>query len=231
MKTAIGYFPHDFNSRNDDRILELREKHGPSGYAFFFMLCEIMAENDDGSLDLDRVGGYSISMAITKDDLLGFIDDCIRLKLLVPGSAANKLTSQRMQSHKQSREAMSKGARNRAAKQATQTPAPIVKPTRVPLLETDGSPRQQLEQNNAITLETFKVQFKADLNKVNATWEEVLDKWSTSMMATNDDYPTDDQQRYKQLQSTLRRYILSWISNGTNKTKTSTSTLERELRG
>jgi hypothetical protein len=243
MKTAIGYFPHDFNSRNDERILELREKHGPAGYAWFFMLCEIMAENDDGSLDIDRAGGYSISMAITKAQLSAFLDDCKALKLLVPGPTPNKLTSQRMQAHKSSREAMARGARNRANRSAkvtasTQEPQTDHQPTRVPilgrklaLLEFPETPRSQIERCKPMELETFKIQFNADILKAGSSWEEILDKWETSLMSTNDEYPIDDNQRHKQLIATLRRYILSWISNSRKGTKPTTENTEKHLAG
>lgn len=222
MKTAIGYFPHDFNSRNDDRILELRQKYGPAGYAWFFMLCEIMAENDDGCLDLDRAGGYSISMAITKDELEAFLKDCRDLKLLIPGPTPRKITSSRMQAHKEARKKMSAGAKNKkpvAQKPQPQDPVPVHQETRTkkPLLEFDHSPRVQVETNKAIDIQAFKMQFNAEILKTGASWEEIIEKWSISLMGTNDEFPLDNNQRYKQLMALLRRYILSWISNHNNK--------------
>jgi hypothetical protein len=240
MKTATGYFPHDFNSRNDDRILELREKYGPAGYAWFFMLCEIMAENEDGCLDLDRLGGYSISMAISKAELEGFLGDCRAMKLLIPGPSPTKITSARMQEHKEARAKMSAGARNRTkAKPATPAQPAVSLPspgaqdhrTKKPLLEFDLSPRRQIEEGKVMDLEAFKMMFNGELIKTGASWDEVLDKWSTSLMGTNDEFPLDNNQRLKQFMALLRRYVLSWISNHKNSGPKQGQTPERILQG
>jgi hypothetical protein len=37
------YFPHDFNARNDERIIKLRIWHGMLGYGIYFALLEWLA--------------------------------------------------------------------------------------------------------------------------------------------------------------------------------------------
>ena len=36
-KTLSSYFPHDSNARNDERLVNVRMKHGPAGYGVYFM--------------------------------------------------------------------------------------------------------------------------------------------------------------------------------------------------
>jgi len=49
MKDAF-YFQHDYNARNDEKVLELRSNYGVEGYGLFWMLLESMAETDDGKI-------------------------------------------------------------------------------------------------------------------------------------------------------------------------------------
>lgn len=43
-----NYFRHDFNARNDDKVNDLIEKFGLSGYFYFFSLLELQATNCAG---------------------------------------------------------------------------------------------------------------------------------------------------------------------------------------
>ena len=47
MKESF-YFSHDYNARNDQKILMLRGKFGNEGYALFFYILETMAEESQG---------------------------------------------------------------------------------------------------------------------------------------------------------------------------------------
>ena len=53
MKDAY-YFSHDSNARNDQRILEIRMKHGMTGYGVYFGIIEILREQTDYSLHLNK---------------------------------------------------------------------------------------------------------------------------------------------------------------------------------
>ena len=52
MKDAY-YFSHDSNARHDPRIIKLRRQYGAEGYGVFFMLVEILREQDDYTLDFN----------------------------------------------------------------------------------------------------------------------------------------------------------------------------------
>jgi hypothetical protein len=41
------YFPHDYNARNDNKIISVRMKYGAAGYGVYFMLIEKLRESAD----------------------------------------------------------------------------------------------------------------------------------------------------------------------------------------
>lgn len=73
------YFQHDYNARNDDKILELRGEYGNEGYAVFFYCLETMAERGDGYIIGGLIGGLSLGYGVTKAWLLGFLDKCVEI--------------------------------------------------------------------------------------------------------------------------------------------------------
>jgi hypothetical protein len=55
MKEAF-YLRHDYNSRNDERILKLRRKYpNASGYGIYWLLIEKLAESSEGRLKLEDI--------------------------------------------------------------------------------------------------------------------------------------------------------------------------------
>ena len=42
-----NYFPHDSNTRNDEKLIRLRIRHKAAGYGVYFMLLEILREKKD----------------------------------------------------------------------------------------------------------------------------------------------------------------------------------------
>lgn len=47
------FFPHDINARNDPKILAMRSVYGSQGYAWYFMILEILREQPDYKLKLN----------------------------------------------------------------------------------------------------------------------------------------------------------------------------------
>jgi hypothetical protein len=76
------YFPHDYNARNDEKILELRANFGAEGYGVFWMIIETMAENDYGGVKASLIGGLSLGYGVAKEKLLGIIELCLSIGLL-----------------------------------------------------------------------------------------------------------------------------------------------------
>jgi hypothetical protein len=76
------YFSHDYNARNDDKLLELRDKYKNEGYAVYFYCIETMAERGDGYILPTLIGGLSLGYGVAKEWLIEFLDCCVSIKLL-----------------------------------------------------------------------------------------------------------------------------------------------------
>lgn len=75
------YFSHDYNARNDDKLLELRALYGNEGYAVYFYCLETMAERGDGYIKATLIGGLSLGYNVSKEYLEKFLEKCTKLEL------------------------------------------------------------------------------------------------------------------------------------------------------
>ncbi len=118
---AQNWFQHDYNAKNDEKILELRAMHGWEGYGLFYAFIETMCENETGYIDTKRIGGLSIGYNTPKDTLLAFINDCLEIGLFIEDEDG-MITNKRVQEHVAKMEAYSeagkKGAKKRWNKQS-----------------------------------------------------------------------------------------------------------------
>jgi hypothetical protein len=78
MKDAY-YFPHDANARNDPKILAMRSIYGAAGYGWFWIVVEMLREQEAYRLPLDKYTGNALAMQMqcTPDEARRFVDDCI----------------------------------------------------------------------------------------------------------------------------------------------------------
>jgi hypothetical protein len=105
MAKETFYFRHDYNARNDDKILELRLKYDGQGYGVFWMIIETMAENESGGVKVGLIGGLSLGYGVAKDWLIKFFDDCIDIGLFYEESGY--YYSKRLLTHKEFRRSLS----------------------------------------------------------------------------------------------------------------------------
>ncbi len=105
MAKETFYFSHDYNARNDDKILELRAKYGSEGYGIFWMIIESMAENEDGGLKASLLAGLSIGFGTTKEFLTDLMEFSISISLFYKED--NKYFSKRLLGHKEFRKFLS----------------------------------------------------------------------------------------------------------------------------
>jgi hypothetical protein len=82
MKEAY-YFSHDTNARNDEKILCLRADYGITGYGAFWILIEMMFENQDTQLSHKHVKGIAYSLNMEVELLTNIINSCIEYGLFV----------------------------------------------------------------------------------------------------------------------------------------------------
>ena len=85
-KQLSSYFPHDSNARNDERLVNVRMKHGPAGYGVYFMLVERLREDteymsvvDYNLIAFDLRIDASLAKSIIRDfGLFAFTADPVR---------------------------------------------------------------------------------------------------------------------------------------------------------
>jgi len=97
MKNTF-YFDHDYNARNDEKILMLRSEFGAEGYGMFWMLVESMAEASHGQLNRVAIGGLTVGYGVPKDRLEKIIDYCITAGLFVEAEKS-KFYAPRIKQH------------------------------------------------------------------------------------------------------------------------------------
>ena len=79
----VGYFSHDSNARNDEKIIRLRMELGAEGYGIYFMLLERLRENKDYTSSRDyeiiafdlRVDANKIKKVVEDYDLFILTED------------------------------------------------------------------------------------------------------------------------------------------------------------
>ena len=105
MAKETFYFQHDYNARNDDKILELRSKFGAEGYGIFWMIIETMAENENGGAKAGLIGGLSLGYGVAKDMLINVISYCLEIGLFY--EELGYYYSKRLLTHKEYRRILS----------------------------------------------------------------------------------------------------------------------------
>jgi hypothetical protein len=112
MPKETFYFSHDYNARNDEKILELRAEFGPEGYGIFWMIVETMAENENCGIKASLLGGLSLGFGVAKNKLNDIINKCVELKLLYESDGY--FFSNRLLSHKLHRQKLSESGKKGA---------------------------------------------------------------------------------------------------------------------
>jgi len=114
MAKETFYFQHDYNARNDDKILQLREKFGAEGYGIFWMIIETMAENENGGAKASLIGGLSLGYGVAKDLLFDIFRYCVEIELFYEENGC--YYSKRLLTHKEFRKSLSENGAAGAAK-------------------------------------------------------------------------------------------------------------------
>ncbi|RUP38244.1 MAG: DUF4373 domain-containing protein [Acinetobacter sp.] len=77
------YFNHDFNSRNDNKIIKLRKKYKWDGYGVFWATLEIMRETTDGMQTYSDCIDNAFQLNLDEEWYTVFINDCIEFGLFI----------------------------------------------------------------------------------------------------------------------------------------------------
>jgi hypothetical protein len=114
MAKDTFWFKHDYNARNDEKILELRSIHGAEAYGVYWMIVETMADNDNGGIKGGLIGGLSHGFGVAKDRLQEIIQCCLDVDLIYEDDGY--YFSRRMLRHKEERKFFSDKGKEGAAK-------------------------------------------------------------------------------------------------------------------
>ena len=82
MTKDAYYFPHDANARHDPRIMALIAELSPLGYAYFFMLIEILREQSDYSLKQSHSNALAIEWQVDPKEVSAILEKMERLELI-----------------------------------------------------------------------------------------------------------------------------------------------------
>lgn len=80
MAKEAYYFSHDSNARHDPKITAMRSVYGSEGYAWFWILIELMREADEYKLHMQgkyTFNAYAKQMDCECSTAERFVDDCI----------------------------------------------------------------------------------------------------------------------------------------------------------
>ena len=80
MSKKSYYFSHDMNARNDQKIVQMRSIYKAEGYGWYWMLIEMMREDENYELDLSGKyvwNAFALQMDTTAEKCKEFIMDCV----------------------------------------------------------------------------------------------------------------------------------------------------------
>lgn len=123
MSKDSFWLKHDYNSRNDEKVLELRSVFGAEGYGIFWMLVETMAENNNGGVKACLMGGLSHGYGIAKDKLCEIIKYSLSIDLMYEKDGF--YYSKRLDKHKEERRQFSQNGSIGASKRWATYSLPI----------------------------------------------------------------------------------------------------------
>lgn len=114
----VYYFSHDCNARNDEKILAMRSVYGLEGYAMYFMIVEILREQNDYKLKITKYIWNALAMQMNTDasKVQKFVQDCInefQLFVLKDDFLYSESLIKRMNLFKEISEIRSKAAKKR----------------------------------------------------------------------------------------------------------------------
>ena len=80
MSKDVFYFPHDYNSRRDPKIVAMISVHGMQGYGWYWTIIEVLREQADYRYSIKgkyAMNSLSAEMRCTPEEAVEFVDDCV----------------------------------------------------------------------------------------------------------------------------------------------------------
>lgn len=167
------YFQHDYNARNDPKILMLRSEFGLEGYGIFWCLLETIAEDENGIINKSYIGGLSVGYGVAIDKLKKIIKYCVNVGLLKENK--DSIYSERMNKHKEMRKSLSDSGRIGAEKRWGGHSSPNAKERKGNENKVNDIPTIEEFLNHAKTLEIYRVNLDFAIKAKYKTW--IDDGW------------------------------------------------------
>lgn len=74
MSKDTYYFSHDYNARNDEKMIAVRMKHGAEGYGIFFMILEKMRESEN-YMCIKDYNNIAFDLRVASEKIKSIIED------------------------------------------------------------------------------------------------------------------------------------------------------------
>ena len=177
MKKDAYYFSHDSNARHDPNICEMRLNYGMEGYGLYWVMIEMMREQENYKLPLKRIGAIAMQTDCDKTLIKEFINRCINEFELFESDDKffwSKSLLRRMESKEEKSEKARKAAEKRWEK---------------PIGKNANAMRTQCERN-AIKEKKRKRKRKKESKKKKSTHSQVRKKFGEykHVLLTPDQY-------------------------------------------
>lgn len=108
MSNKSYYFDHDYDARNDQKILVLRCNTGWEGYGIYMATCEILCQSK-GYIHRDALNGVAFGLNIPTDKYESFLATCISAGLFMEDESG--IYSARILEHIRYREFLSEAGK------------------------------------------------------------------------------------------------------------------------
>ncbi len=200
------YFSHDYNARNDPKMLELRSEYGLAGVGVYWCLVETLAESPTGHVNPSLIGGLSAGFGMIKKELLEVIEFMLKIELLLEDESG--YYSKRMMDHKNFRKMLSQkgkeGARARWAGGAKDSPpiSPPISPPNAKERKGKENKVKEIKENKDIDL------IKNEISKLSNNYAEenfrAFEKWRDYLEKQHNNFLKENIYTYQILQNAIK---------------------------
>lgn len=165
MKDAY-YFPHDSNAQHDEKILQLRSKHGWQGYGIYWAIIEKLRESTSYKFSLTAIPGLSLSLSHPQAELQALLEDCYQIGLLTKNEEYfhSESLTRRMCEIDSRRESLREFGR-RGGIASSQAKAKLKPPSSSKVKESKGKKRKEESTTPSSAKTTFNPPTQDDVKK------------------------------------------------------------------
>jgi len=229
------YFPHDFNARNDPKLIKLMMKYGMQGIGIFWCIVEMLYEQN-GNLEVSECETIAFELRIDVNIILDIIEN-FELFEKKDGKYFSKSVKKRLNKIKQKSESAKKGASKRWKNKALPNNANALdtdseRNTNAMLEQSEGNANKRKEikgkeskiNNSDIDLIRFEIFWDCYDKKVGKPhsieqWKKLTDEEIATIFGTVKGYVLANEKQFRKDPERYLKYKTfndEIISNGNN---------------